>query len=117
MTVPIELRRMTKGDFHTYGVCAIPLLAAAQATAYGTTVEDARRSTEAVFRKTDPDGDPVTTGQHLYVVEADGTSVGAVWFDVRQTGSETYAYLYDWMIGPEQSLTSDASHVIDQSKR
>ncbi|MEM4986245.1 GNAT family N-acetyltransferase [Collimonas sp. H4R21] len=101
MTTPIILRRMDKEDFDVYSVRAIPLLAAAQAAAYGTTLEGARNSAETAFRKIDADAEPAATGQHLYVVEADGAPVGAVWFDIRQSGKEHYAYLYDWVIWPE----------------
>lgn len=100
-SVPVSLRRMLEADFNAYMSRALPLLAAAQSSAYRMTLEDARSSAEAAFDKIEPAAEPGASGQHLYIVVAGEVEVGAIWFEVRQSGGGCYAYLYDWIIWPE----------------
>ncbi|RSZ57856.1 N-acetyltransferase [Massilia atriviolacea] len=120
MTHTAVLCPMSGAGFDAYAARAIPLLAEAQARAYGSSAQAARASAEAAFRKIAADAEPAASGQYLYTIESAGAQVGALWFELRQAALDPYVYLYDWIIWPAyrgQGLGRAALRLFEQRAR
>ncbi len=95
----IQLVPMSSDAFETYLAYAVPHYADETVRAGGAHPDEALAAAEQQFQSLLPDG-LLTRGQYLYTVEEEelGTSVGYLWFGIRESGCQRFAALYDFVI-------------------
>lgn len=94
----IKLRRMTQLEYDAYYAGSLKSLASELARAYDLDPEDGMKEAAKSFASLLPDGRIDVPDQYLYVIEADRTSVGVLWFHLRRARKVPEAYLLDIVI-------------------
>jgi ribosomal protein S18 acetylase RimI-like enzyme len=99
MSPDVRLRPMTQAEYDAYYAPAVRSLAEEEAEAYGFDLVEAHSRATAAFDRLIPDRTLSASRQAIYVIELEATSVGMIWYELRNENRE--AYLYDLRIWPE----------------
>jgi ribosomal protein S18 acetylase RimI-like enzyme len=96
----LRLRPITAAEFPAFVAASKAGYAEGIEVHGGQTHEAARQKAEADFPAVLPLG-LETPGHSIFVVEADGASVGRIWLAERELGGARVLYVYDVTIDPE----------------